>query len=50
MSTDENVPDSRVRMTKVVRSNLRVRLSDAVTVTALPDIKFAKSVRYITLV
>ena len=44
VNTDESVPDSRVRMSKVVRSNLRVRLSDTVSVAAMPDIKFAKSV------
>jgi transitional endoplasmic reticulum ATPase len=47
VNTDENVPDSRVRMSKVVRSNLRVRLSDTVTVSAMPDIKFAKSVQVV---
>ena len=32
-------------MTKVVRSNLRIRLGDTVTISNLPDLKFAKSVQ-----
>lgn len=43
--TDDSVNDSRIKMTKVVRSNLRLRLGDAVTITALPDVKYAKNVQ-----
>jgi transitional endoplasmic reticulum ATPase len=44
VNSDDNVPTNGIRMTKVLRSNIRVRLSDSVTITALPDVKFAKSV------
>ncbi len=43
--TDNSVNDSRIKMTKVVRSNLRLRLGDAVTITALPELKSAKNVQ-----
>lgn len=43
--TDDSVNDSRIKMTKVVRSNLRLRLGDAVTITALPEVKYAKNVQ-----
>jgi len=45
VNTDESVSDNRVRMTKVVRSNLRLRLGDAVDVSILPDCQIAKSVQ-----
>eukprot|EP01041_Mallomonas_annulata_P001272 gene1272-2458_t len=44
INTDDSVSDNRIRMTKVTRSNLRLRLGDTVTVTAFPDVKFAKSI------
>jgi len=44
VGSEDSVSLSRVKMTKVVRSNLRLRLGDTVTIEALPDIKYAKSV------
>ncbi|KAJ1437756.1 cell division control protein [Ochromonadaceae sp. CCMP2298] len=41
---DEDVGTGRVQMTKVIRSNLRLRLGDVVTVSALPDVKVAKTI------
>ena len=41
---DESASDAKVRMSKVIRSNLRLRLGDTVSITALPDVKFAKTV------
>ena len=45
VNSDEHVSDVRIKMTKVVRSNIRLRLGDTVTVTSMPDVKFAKSVQ-----
>jgi len=44
VNADDNVSDTKIRMTKVIRSNLRLRLGDSVTIQAMNDIKFAKSV------
>jgi len=45
VSSDDSVLETRMQMTKVMRSNLRLRLSDPVRVEAFPDVKFAKSVQ-----
>jgi transitional endoplasmic reticulum ATPase len=45
VNTDKSVDANRARMSKVIRSNLRLRLGDAVDVSAMPDVKFAKSVQ-----
>ena len=45
VTSDENVIETRIQMTKVVRSNLRLRLGDPVTISPMPDVKFAKSVQ-----
>eukprot|EP01039_Chlorochromonas_danica_P001718 gene1719-1877_t len=42
--SDENVESTRIQMSKVVRSNLRVRLGDVVSISLLEDIKAAKNV------
>jgi transitional endoplasmic reticulum ATPase len=42
---DEDVADHKVQMTKVVRSNLRLRLGDTVDVSAFPNVKYAKTVQ-----
>jgi transitional endoplasmic reticulum ATPase len=42
---DESASDIKVRMSKVIRSNLRLRLGDSVTINAKPDIKFAKTIQ-----
>jgi len=41
---DPTCEEGKVRMNKVVRHNLRVRLSDIVSVTQCPDIKFGKHI------
>jgi transitional endoplasmic reticulum ATPase len=45
VNSDDNVLDTRVQMTKVIRSNLRLRLGDPVTVKPMPDVKYAKSIQ-----
>jgi transitional endoplasmic reticulum ATPase len=44
VDSDDSCPDLKVRMSKVVRSNLRLRLGDSVNVKPFPDVKFAKTV------
>jgi transitional endoplasmic reticulum ATPase len=44
VASDENTADTKVRMSKVLRSNLRLRFGDTVTIQASPDVKFAKTI------
>jgi len=46
---DETCEDSKVRMNKVIRKNLRVRLSDVVTLTTTSEIPYAKRVHILPL-
>jgi len=46
---DETCDGSSVRMNKVVRKNLRVRLSDVITVTSCPDVPYAKRIHCLPL-
>jgi transitional endoplasmic reticulum ATPase len=41
---DEECPNEKIRMNRVVRNNLRVRLSDIVSVQACQDAKYGKKV------
>lgn len=41
-----NMPDSNVRMNKCVRKNLRVRLGDCVTITALSNVPYGNRVHF----
>lgn len=41
---DDTCEEPRIRMNKVVRSNLRVRLGDVVSVHQCPDVKYGKRV------
>ena len=41
---DDTCQESKVRMNKTVRKNLRVRLSDVVSVHQCPDVKYGKRV------
>ncbi|XP_039038614.1 cell division control protein 48 homolog D-like, partial [Hibiscus syriacus] len=41
---DETCDEPKIRMNKVVRSNLRVRLGDVVSVHQCPDVKYGKRV------
>jgi transitional endoplasmic reticulum ATPase len=47
--TDDNVQDNSVRMNRVVRTNLRVRLSDVVTITPCPDVKYGKRIHVLPI-
>lgn len=46
---DETVEESKIRMNKVVRSNLRVRLGDLVSVHPCPDIKYGKRIHVLPI-
>jgi len=46
---DDAVEDNKVRINKVVRSNLRVRLGDIVSIHACPDIKYGKRVEVLPI-
>ncbi|GLU19080.1 hypothetical protein SLE2022_353470 [Rubroshorea leprosula] len=48
-TADETVEESSIRMNRVVRTNLRVRLGDIVTVQLFPEIKFGKRVHILPL-
>ena len=40
--SDDTVTDEKIRMPRVVRTNLRVRLSDVVSLHTCPDVKYGK--------
>merc|ERR1719512_129308 len=46
---DDNLDDSKIRMNKVVRKNLRVRLGDIVSVHACGDVPYGKRVHVLPL-
>merc|ERR1712028_207383 len=46
---DETCDDSSVKMNKVVRKNLRIRLSDVITVTACGDVPYGKRIHVLPL-
>lgn len=46
---DETCEEPKVRMNKVVRKNLRVRLSDVVSVHQCPDVKYGKRVHILPI-
>jgi len=41
---DEDVKDGSIRMNKVIRTNLRVRIGDIVSVHACPDVQYGKRI------
>ena len=47
--TDDTVEESKIRMNKVVRANLRVRLGDVVSVHQCPDVKYGKRVHILPI-
>jgi len=47
--SDETCEEGKIRMNKVVRNNLRVRLSDIVAVHACPDVKYGKRIHVLPL-
>jgi transitional endoplasmic reticulum ATPase len=44
VQTDDTALDNKIKMNKVMRSNLRVRLGDTITVTGISDVKFAAAI------
>jgi len=46
---DETCDENKIRMNKVVRHNLRVRLSDVVSVHACPDVKYGKRIHVLPI-
>lgn len=46
---DETVEESKIRLNKVVRSNLRVRLGDLVSVHQCPDVKYGKRIHVLPI-
>mmetsp|Transcript_23045 Transcript_23045/g.33731 ORF Transcript_23045/g.33731 Transcript_23045/m.33731 type:complete len:797 (-) Transcript_23045:161-2551(-) len=47
--SDDDTEDGTIRMNKVVRKNLRVRLGDIVTVSAIDDVAYCKKVHILPL-
>ncbi|KAF5837146.1 putative transitional endoplasmic reticulum ATPase [Dunaliella salina] len=47
--TDDTVDESRIRMNKVVRKNLRVRLGDVVSVLQCSDVKYGKRIHVLPI-
>lgn len=47
--SDDEIANDRIRMNKVVRSNLRVRLGDVVSVHACPDIQYGRRIHVLPL-
>jgi transitional endoplasmic reticulum ATPase len=47
--TDDTVEESKIRMNKVVRSNLRVRLGDLVSVHQCSDVKYGKRIHVLPI-
>ena len=46
---DEQCEESKIRMNKIVRGNLRVRLGDVVSVHQCPDVKYGKRVHILPI-
>mmetsp|Transcript_43754 Transcript_43754/g.104030 ORF Transcript_43754/g.104030 Transcript_43754/m.104030 type:complete len:798 (-) Transcript_43754:212-2605(-) len=46
---DESCEESKIRMNKVVRKNLRVRLGDVVVVSPCPDVKYGKRIHVLPI-
>merc|ERR1719181_1097273 len=46
---DENLEDSKIRLNKVVRKNLRVRLGDIVSVHACGDVPYGKRIHVLPM-
>jgi len=47
--SDETVADDKIRINRCVRSNLRVRLGDVVSIQACPDVKYGKRVHVLPI-
>lgn len=47
--SDDTCPDEKIRMNRVIRNNLRVRLSDVVSVQACPEVKYGKRIHVLPM-
>lgn len=47
--SDENCPNEKIRMNRVVRNNLRVRLSDVVSIQPCPSVKYGKRIHVLPM-
>lgn len=47
--SDDSCPNEKIRMNRVVRNNLRVRLSDVVSIQSCPDVKYGKRVHILPI-
>lgn len=47
--SDDEISNEKIRMNKVVRSNLRVRIGDIVSVHACPDIQYGRRIHVLPL-
>ncbi|XP_041474693.1 transitional endoplasmic reticulum ATPase-like [Lytechinus variegatus] len=47
--SDETVSNDKIRLNRVVRSNLRVRLGDIASVHACPDVKYGKRIHVLPI-
>ncbi|XP_073978263.1 transitional endoplasmic reticulum ATPase TER94-like [Rhodnius prolixus] len=47
--SDDTCPDEKIRMNRVVRNNLRVRISDIVSVEACPEVKYGKRIHVLPI-
>lgn len=47
--SDDSCPNDKIRMNRVVRNNLRVRLSDVVSIQSCPDVKYGKRVHILPI-
>lgn len=46
---DETVDENKIRMNKVVRTNIRVRLGDVVSISQCPDVKYGKRIHVLPI-
>lgn len=47
--SDDTCPDEKIRMNRIVRNNLRVRLSDVVWVQPCPDVKYGRRIHVLPI-
>ncbi|CAG5100779.1 Similar to TER94: Transitional endoplasmic reticulum ATPase TER94 (Drosophila melanogaster) [Cotesia congregata] len=47
--SDETCPNEKIRMNRVVRNNLRVRLSDVVSIQPCPSVKYGKRIHVLPM-
>ncbi|KAJ8978590.1 hypothetical protein NQ317_006878 [Molorchus minor] len=47
--SDDSCSDEKIRMNRIVRNNLRVRLSDVVSIQPCPDVKYGKRIHVLPI-